>query len=276
MTSFDLLETSRESSQPLEVYTFTVGSQVFRYTSAEDPLVVSGNTYAPESIARSAISVGPDQARNTLTITLPGSNQFAAQYVDIVPGLKASLTIIRLQRNESPTFNTQLLVYKGQVQSVRMSDDGQTAEIAVRSLEYALNRTVPRFTFMGSCNHVLYGPGCDVNPGSFQTTGVVTAVVANVVTVAGASSQPDGYWRGGFAKPVSFVDFRLILRHVGDQLTLLLPFSEDVLATQVQIFAGCDHRFDGDCANKFNNVQNFGGFPYVPTKNPFETGVGSV
>ncbi len=38
MATFDQLESSVESSRPIEVYTFTLGTEVFRYTSAEDDI----------------------------------------------------------------------------------------------------------------------------------------------------------------------------------------------------------------------------------------------
>lgn len=74
-------------------------------------------------------------------------------------------------------------------------------------------------------------------------------------------------------------DARLILSQSGDDLQLLLPFPDSILGSTVVILAGCDHTVT-TCDSKFNtpsdpqsNVVNFGGFPFVPTKNPFEGGV---
>jgi hypothetical protein len=36
--------------------------------------------------------------------------------------------------------------------------------------------------------------------------------------------------------------------------------------------AGCDHSVS-TCAARFGNLANYGGFPFIPTKNPFSTGV---
>jgi len=36
--------------------------------------------------------------------------------------------------------------------------------------------------------------------------------------------------------------------------------------------AGCDHSVS-TCAARFDNLANYGGFPFIPTKNPFSTGV---
>ena len=273
MTSFDAFETSQESSRPLEVYEFAIGGTTYRYTSAEDEITLGGNTYSPKAIARDAITQSSEDRTRSLGITLPGNDAFAAQYKEIAPGSKATVSIIRLQRDESPTFDTQVLAYKGEVKSVSFPNDGYVALVNCQGIESAFNQVLPRFTYSGQCNHVLYDPGCGVDPSSFDLIGTVSAVSGSVITLPGANAQADGYWTAGYATPVGSDDFRLILAHTGNDLTLLLPFATDVSGQQVQIFAGCDHVLTGDCANKFDNVLEFGGFAFVPTRNPFQGGI---
>lgn len=275
MTSFDVFESSRESSRPVEVYRFAMGIQSFTYTSRAVEVSLGGDTYEPIAIARNNIESGADQRNRNVVVTVPSDNPFARKYVSVVPGEKATLSIIRLQPDESPTFATQALIFKGQVQSVRFSQDGHTAEIVVRSIEAAKSQNIPRFTYMSMCNHFLYDSGCTVDPSTFNHIGLVTGGGATtVVTVSGANGQPDGYWRGGYATPtVGTQDFRLIIAHSGNNLTLLLPFAVDVSNINLQIFAGCNHQLEGDCAVKFQNAINFGGFAFVPNKNIFATGL---
>ena len=273
MSTFDALESSLDSSRPLEIYSITIGSETFRYTSAEDDITIGSDIYTTISISRSKISHGADAQNNTVTVTLPGNNVFAAKYRNIVPGNKATVNIWRLQRDETPSLVPQL-IFKGQVMSVRFPQDGNTADIAVRSIEQALNRNIPRFTYMGSCNHVLYDQRCKVDPTLFDVIGTVSAVSATVITLPGANAQPDGFYTGGYCTPtVGNQDFRMILDHTGNDLTLLLPFAADVTGLTVQAFAGCDHVVFGDCATKFDNVIEFGGFAFVPNKNVFQEGL---
>lgn len=273
MTSFDAFETSTESSRPLEVYEFAIGGTTYRYTSAAGEITLNGETYTPKAISRGSISQDAEDRNRSLAITLPGNDVFAAQYKEIAPGSKATVSIIRLQVDETPTFDTQVLIYKGEVKSVSYPDNGYTAQVNCQGIESAFNQVLPRFTFSGQCNHVLYDGGCKVDPASFDLIGTVSAVSGNVITLPGANAQADGYWTAGYATPVGSDDFRLILAHSGNDLTLLLPFAEDVDGQDVQIFAGCDHVLTGDCANKFDNVLEFGGFAFVPTRNPFQDGV---
>jgi uncharacterized phage protein (TIGR02218 family) len=272
MTSFDTLESSVESSRPIELYQITIGSDAYRYTSAEDEITADGNLFEPIAIARNSIEQGSDSSDRTLSLTVPATNPFAMLFVNVAPGERATVTAYRYQRDESPAFDTTVLIFKGTVQSVRFSEDGTVAEIAVRSIETALNRTIPRFSYMGVCNHFLYDQGCKADPSSFNHIGVVTAETNSVVTVTGASASGLDFV-GGYMRPVSVNDFRMILAQSGDQLTILLPFPEALYGGSVQCFAGCDHIIDSDCALIFDNVINFGGFPFVPARNVFETGL---
>jgi len=272
MSSFDTLESSLEDSRPLEIYSFAVGLSTYRYTSAQDTLSVGANDFVPEAISRGSIAQGADERNRNLIITMPAINAFASQFIDIPPGSLATISIIRLQRNESPTFNTQALVYKGRIQSVRFPDNGISAEITCRSLEAAASQNIPRYTYMSSCNHVLYDDLCGVNSGLFTHSGVASSVVDNQMVVAGLSASGLDVV-GGYATPTSANDFRLILSQSGDTIEMLLPFGTDPTAATVQVFAGCDHLLTGDCAVTFDNVAEFGGFPFVPSKNIFASGL---
>jgi len=274
MTSFSSLEISRESSRPLEIYEIRVGNDTYRYTSAEDDVTVAGDLYEATAVSRNNIEQGSDSQARNLLVTLPGNDPFAARYRNVVPGEKATVNVWRLQRDEVPTFNTRILLFKGQVMACRFPQDGYTAEVTVRSIEQALNRNVPRFTFAGMCNHILYDDRCQADPNLFDLVGTVSAASGVTITVPGANAKPDQFYRGGYCRPVSGdVDFRLILSHVGNVLTLLLPFSVNPVGVSMQVFAGCDHLITGDCALKFDRVISFGGFHWVPRKNIFESGL---
>lgn len=272
MATFDALESSVEESRPVEVYEFALGSDSFRYTSAEDEITLGSDVYAVEAIKRGPVIQGSDDRDAVMEIMVPALNTFAKKYIDIVPGQLASVSIIRVQRDE-PTPWTQALVYKGFVQSVKFPMNGQEAVIAVRSVESTMSRPIPRFTYQGLCNNFLYDSACGVNPDLFKHTGEVTAVSGNVITVTGANGQADGYYTAGYVKPAGVQDFRMILDHTGNDLTLLLPFGEALTGTNVDIFAGCNHKISGHCDTRFSNVGRFAGFAFVPKINPFETGI---
>jgi len=270
MADFATLEESVEESRPLDVYDFALGSDTYRFTSDESDVTVDGYTYAAEAIRRGNPSQSQESRDDIFEVRVPRDNAFALLYIGVVPGQQATLTIRRLQRDESPVFDTTPVFFKGFVQSVRFPDGGD-AVIGAKSIEAMASRIIPRYTYQGQCNHVLYDNDCGVNQDSFKHIGTVTAVSGNTITVSGASGFANGYFNAGYVKPSTLDDFRMVLDHTGDVLTLLLPFPGSLVGIDVSAFAGCDHMIDGHCDTRYNNVIEFGGFAFVPEKNPFET-----
>ncbi len=272
MATLSTLERSRQDSRPIEVYEIVIGSETFRWAAGEDDLTIGGDLYTHIGISRNNVIIGADQQRRTLLVKVRSTNDFTAKYYDVVPGDAATLTVTRYQRDESPAFNTSIRLFEGLVQSVQFPKDGEEAVIAVRSIEAALSRNIPRFTYMAQCNHFLYDSGCGVDPTLHDHTGAVTLVDDNEITISGVSASGLSFVNG-FCGPPLENDFRKVLAQSGDVLTLPLPFHNDQTGISVLVRAGCDHLVRGDCALVFDNVDRFGGFPFVPIKNVFETGL---
>jgi hypothetical protein len=147
-----------------------------------------------------------------------------------------------------------------------------TAQMVSISQEGLVNRHMPRYTYMGMCNHTLYGPGCTKDPAAYRYSNTITAVSGNTVTVTGAGTSGLSF-KGGYCKLSAASDFRMVLAQNVDVLTILAPFESSVVGSSMDCFAGCNHIVDGDCATVFNNVSRFGGFPYVPSRNIFTRGI---
>lgn len=274
--TFSAFETAVEASRPIELYTIVVGAETFRYTSAEDTITIGGLPYTPVAISRGKLSQGPEEANRVVEVELPGSNTFALKYVISVPSQRAKLTLSRVQRPDFPGPQV-ITLFEGYVKSVSFSNNGRTAKLAVLPAISAASRSVPRYTYQGSCNNVLYDVRCQVdstNP-AYRLTGTVTAVVGNVVTVFGANGITDGWFDGGSAEALGGTDARLILSHIGNDVTLLLPFPYALVGQPLILLAGCKHIISV-CKSKFDNVINYGGFSFVPTNNPFDTGIAPV
>lgn len=273
MSTFPQLEGSVEGSRPAELYRMVIGSEEFFYTSSEDELTVDGDVYVPvRGLRRSTVAQGRDDRNRQLEITLPADNAFADKWKVRPPGLAGSVSVIRVQRDEVPPFNTQTLVFKGIVRGVQFPEDGREARMGVSSIEATAQRPIPRFTYTSQCNHLLYDSKCGVNPDLHKFSGTVSVESGTQITVPGISLFSTKF-TAGFVVPQSFTDFRTIRSQVGDVLTLKVPFATSVLNQTVDCFKGCDHLIAGDCDQEFDNVINFGGFPDVPAKNPFTAGL---
>jgi uncharacterized phage protein (TIGR02218 family) len=270
--SFSIQERSGEAGQPIELYDFRIGTDSYRWTTNPKAVTYSSLTYDPMEIKRESLAFSPDERATALKITLPASTALVRRYINSVPGQRATLTIQRVHRNDGA--NEVLQFFKGIAQTVAFTLNGLSAEIAVVPVTGELANSIPRFVFSQVCNHVLFDQGCTVAQSLFRYSDQITGVSGDQLTVQGLSAKGTGWATGGYIA-LSSGEFRQILAHTGDVIRLLLPFPSSPLGQTVEVFAGCDHS-PGTCQSKFGNLINIGGFPFVPLKNPFSTGLNNA
>ncbi len=280
--TFAAFETATETGEPIELYVTTIGTDTFRFTNNQIDLTVAalGGTFTPEAIKRTTIAQEFDKHKDRIKVTMPGNNVLAQKYISNPPGQRATMTIYRMHR-EDLAIET-IIIFKGLIQTVQFNKNGREAEISVLALTAAQTQTMPRFTYQGLCNHMLYDARCKLNENNVahKFTFTVDAVVANVITVVGAGAVTVGSESAGEGFVGGFVefqsDFRMVTAQGGagdNDLTLRLPFNDTPLNQSVVCKVGCRNRFVEDCQDKFSNAINFGGFPFVPLKDPFATGL---
>jgi len=280
--AYDTYAASVEGNRPVELFTFVQAGDTFRYTDQPADVVVSGLTYTAQSISRGRLEETRDSATtNQIDITIPSSNSFVARFKEYTPASRASVTIQRYQREDATP--EVITIFEGYVASVRYTEEGRVGVARCIPVIQAQSRPIPRQSYQNSCNHVLGDSLCkvDLTDSRWRLSATVTAFDSNTnkATVTGASTFGADWWVGGVVELGGGADHRLILAQDGNDVTLLLPFPESIVGSTVVLLAGCDHSIT-TCDTKFNtpadtlsNVINYGGFPFVPNKNPFQTGL---
>lgn len=261
-------EASPESGQPVELYRFTIGTTVYRYTSADEDYVFEATTFVPRQISRSSPAQSTEEKQQQLEVTLPANDDIALRFIGVVPGEVMSLEVIRVHRNDPDQEG--IAFWEGRVTGASYQDNATKCVMLCRTSESATSRSIPRYKFQGICNHILYDSSCQVVPASFDYAGEVIAEASRQITVDGLSAMGADWAVGGYVATAN--DYRLVMSQSGDVLTLLIDFAVNLLGSTVTVFAGCDHNFP-TCRDKFSNSINFGGFPFVPTRNPFTSGI---
>jgi uncharacterized phage protein (TIGR02218 family) len=268
-------EISQADGRPIELFTFELGLQTYRYTSAEDDQVDGGETYTAIPISRSRITQGQETRQATLTIEMPANDAFASRYVTSVPSERAEVTIRQVHRGDGETKT----IFSGLVKSVAYGQgkDGRVAQIAVDPPITVTARQIPRFTFRRQCNNVL-GDGdnggsglCDVDMDStaYRFVGTVSAQSGLTVTVPGVSAFGAAWFQAGTLATLDGIDARTILLQSGDVLTLHIGFPFPLVGESVVVKAGCAHDPE-TCSTKFGKFDRYQGFAFVPKRNPFD------
>lgn len=278
--TYDALASSVEDSRPVDIYRFVQGGSTWEYTSWEEPVTIASLTYDDEAISRGRVGQSAEDKSTQVEITVPAVNAFAARYAPSTPADRASITIQSYQLDDGGTPQV-ITIFEGKVASVSFSNNETIATIFCDPETAAQSRTIPRFTYQFLCEHVLFDGGCKVDEtdARWRLTAVVTAVVGNVITVTGAGAFGADWWVGGLVEIGGGDDTRLVLSQSGDDLQLLFAFPASIVGQSVLVLAGCDHS-PTPCDTKFNtpedpisNLINYGGSPFVPTKNPYQTGL---
>jgi uncharacterized phage protein (TIGR02218 family) len=282
--SFNGEETSRKSGSPVELYDINLGTQSWHFTSGEEPVTIDMIDYEPMAIHRESFPVGREENKPETPITIPATHEFVQMFIPLVPAQIATVTLRRFHRYDLLTETISL--FAGYVTGIKFSDDGLTATIGVAPFTENMSRPVPRYVYSGLCNHVLGDRWCnadgtvDLETGStpsglpFKFTGTVTSVNGLSVVVSGISgTYPDNFFQSGRVLTAAG-DTRLVTKQNGSNIHIYVPLFEgaDLVGQTVSVYIGCDHSLP-ICASNFNNVINYGGFPFVPLTNPFNTGL---
>lgn len=260
-----------------ELYRIVLDTNVWTWTSANEAVEHNGETYTPTPIARAQIEDTSDIHRANLRLTVPRTNPVAAIYLRSVPDHLASVTIFK--QDESGTG----VHWKGRIAVVRAS--GSEATIECESVFTSLRRHGLRARYQRSCRHLLYHRGCRLDRADFATVGAPSALdsTGTVVAIPQATLEADGWYLGGI------LDFdgtlRFIARHVGTVITIQRAIDglAEALANHgygnsygkfygdltVTIHPGCDRTIK-TCRDKFDNLANYGGFPWIPSRNPID------
>jgi uncharacterized phage protein (TIGR02218 family) len=258
--TYQNLEHSAHGGQPQELYRFSQGANRWLYTSGQVAVDYQSETYQPASISRGGLEQGNELGRLGVEIRVPRDLSVASLFLAAPPEGVVSVTIYRRHADDSEFIT----YWKGRVSGSRLS--GSEATLKCEPIASSLKRPGLRAHYQLLCRHVLYSSGCGALKDSFRVDGTLAAVSGVAVQVAAAASQPDGYFVGGML--ATTLGARMIVGHVGVDLTLVAPMVGLAPGDAVQLYAGCDHT-TAHCKDRFNNLNNYGGFPFIPVKNPF-------
>jgi len=281
--SYSTFEGSVQDGQPIYKFLFVKGADEYRYTSASYFISDSTGTFEPAPIQASNVTQTGEMAKNGVKITLPRSNAVAKLFLGKVPEETTSLTIYR--GHDATDLSDFQTYWKGRVAAAEASGDSVTLEC--EDIFTSMRRPGNRARYQKGCRHALYSPQCGVNDYDYAVSVEIVAQDGFTIDVSGISDSAgdstadqfdSDYFIGGVVELTDGAR-RAIIGQSGTTLTLISQFDTidvDSVGVEATLYPGCKHN-TSDCKNKFNNLNNYGGFPWLPGKNPFANSVnGSI
>jgi uncharacterized phage protein (TIGR02218 family) len=239
------------------------GMSNFLYTDCNVGLTFNSNWYIPYPIRRGKISYSADLKVDETNITMAKNwGTDMAIYKNALAGATIQIHRVSLD-NIDDDF---VLLFDGDVSDTRI--DEATINLRCTTLDF-LNWELPKRELQVACNWQLYGSYCSIDVGSFSvtTTAGLDDSSPSKLTSDDFISGTAQYFRGGFVVGLSGDNNELIRHitdHTGSQISVLPPFPFDFETNvNVRVAPGCDHGTD-DCVDIFDNLDNYGGFPFIP------------
>jgi len=234
--------------------------ETFRLTTAARDVVVDGKDYVRADVR---LEVSDHEA----VISLVGEHRLSQRASDGgVRPQQADVNVVRLEDN-----GEVVLRWIGHVVSLGVADT-HVEFYAESALSQALRRPVGLMVSR-SCPHRLFDAGCRLDRNAFSRRAIVVAIEHRTLLLD-TSLAPHWASGGELTHVVSGERIEIVEQlessgAAGSRITLhSRPYNTRV-GDAVEVTPGCD-RAIFTCHTKFNNRQNFGGFPHLPTKNAFE------
>jgi uncharacterized phage protein (TIGR02218 family) len=244
----------------IELYKFVRGTSTWTKTSSASSVSYGGYTYSPAVIGRGDIESKGEISKSKLEISLDMFDDLAQEMLGAL--LFEPLTLTVYTQDEIETA----VSWKGRLAEVKPSLTKMS--LSFESIFSSMKRPGLRAIYQKPCRHAIYSPGCGVDKSSFATVGEMTAVSGTYIAISEAALQADGYYTGGIIE-ASDGQMGFIIAHIGSYLNLLRSVSSLTSGENATIYPGCN-KLRGTCLIKFDNLDNFGGFPWIPDDNPMD------
>lgn len=168
--------------------------------------------------------------------------------------------------NNSPMVLDKFFVGKLDIEEIT----GSYAKGSVKAPIEKLNCSFPANCYQASCHYVLYDELCTLNKANFTETNKSVGINSSTIKIYCTLSRPEGYYTNGiieFTDGQNAGEKRTIKLHGNNYVTLSNPLMNlPNTGDKFIISAGCNKTISM-CKSKFNNLENFGGTPFIPEGN---------
>lgn len=265
---FNTLESSTESANGVDLYEFRCGNHApWLWCAGEEEQTWRGKIYTPLVISNSGVRQSGDVDNNETKIILPVSTELCQMLIEDVPSAPVSVIVRRKHygSTDAPVFIIAELYSFNRIEADMM-------ELNVQMLAASFKRSGARMTWSRQCQHALYDRNCRVDRNLYDGTITVNLVdngkiYSNDLSIYGKNYLDNGYveWVNSYG----ITQRRMIDKNSGNSMSVIGRIDMITLGMVLTVYPGCD-RTTKDCQNKFDNLVNYGGVPFLPGKSPFQ------
>lgn len=264
---FGQTERSNFDAVPTSLYEFTLGNKTWRYAAGRKDISYGGKTFEGIPIDDDGISQSGDTSADDFVVTLPASADINTIFLGTPPSEEVTLIVRDKLRGEkvAPIVYTGLVRHTKRVSQVEMN-------ITCGTLIGTLKRNGLRLTWSRGCPHALYDRSCGVDPADHAVNIEVDELSGTRIISRDMNTQKNGLFDGGYVEWTSTggVKERRGIEVHRNRIVHILGLTDGLSPGDViKAYPGCN-RTTSACENKFNNLGNFGGFPHLPGKSPFD------
>lgn len=267
--SIDQLESSAYYGAPRQLFLFTMGNKSWGYCPSESVHTYLSVPYQPEVIEMDAIAQSLSEGSPTINITIHSGAEICQQFIAYQPTMPMRVRVYRY--HEWDTDSEYAVELIGEVVSAAFDESERTCTLLVRMMASYIERNVPWPVYQKQCNRAVYSAGCGVNKEAYKVETDIQTVLGDELRDPVFATYPDGWFRVGYVV-TSQGETRFIVWHEGDTLILQTPLLDLNNGDPLIVYPGCD-LLRTTCKNKFDNLNRWLGFGWVPSKNPFTDNV---
>lgn len=245
----------------------------YAYTNAEREVTVALEgfgtiTFNPIAINRDAFKANGKSDPTNMKITMPSTVDLSVLFLPFPPPQPVGVTIYQGHHDDLDQELT--LVWTGKILSV--SHEREDAVINCDNNIVSMSRLGLRRNYQFGCPYVLYGPLCKASKENASVEAVVVSVSGGslVLTAGWFTGRNPADFAGGYISWRSKIgtEYRTINNVTPEgAISYVGPLRNIEPGTEVTITLGCNHQ-RSHCADLHNNINNFGGQPWIPLKNP--------
>lgn len=258
-------ENSSYGGKPVILYEFRRGGLRLLYAQADRDVTAGSDTYKAIAIANNGVKQKGDGVSDTFEVLVPNDTDIALWFRYTPPSDKVWVVIRRFHYGEPEA----VVAWLGSIVSTATDKQGQVT-ISCQPAAISLRRDGLRLAWQRGCPHALYDQNCraDKTKYAFHTT--IAEIHPNYLWVPDLPPL-NAAWAGGFLEfeiaPGTY-ERRLIGSMDGASIYPFGDMDGYTVGLAITLYPGC-LRTSAWCDSYFDNYANYGGFPFMPNRTPY-------